>query len=82
MNEIVQFYGRRLLIIEQIEQRTVAQSQIIETIKNKLGRLDIFIDLSAQKIKPDPKNITNKTEFTLPNWSFIWAFLEELAGKS
>lgn len=83
IKENVQATGSRLFLIEQADYKTTNPSQLIDSIVAKMGQLDIFIDLSAQKteaeITDDKRDNGNGLEFSYPNWQFTQAALEEIA---
>jgi hypothetical protein len=78
----VQETGRHFLLLEQTEAVPKASmiTQLIETISNEWGHLDIFIDLSAQK--SDLAAISNgQAHKALPsaaNWLLRKAVLEKI----
>ena len=78
IRESVQSVGRHLLVIEQ---ETMTGKQLIEIITSELGRLDIFIDLSAQKREhtPGDKNDAAQTAaLSHPDWQLTHAVFEEM----
>lgn len=46
--ESVRSVGRNFLLIEEVEHQFFSADRLIQTVKTRMGRLDIFIDLSAQ----------------------------------
>ena len=49
IKESVQAYGQKLLLLDQAERPGKTSYQLIDTVVAELGRLDVLIDLSAQK---------------------------------
>ncbi|MDX1413327.1 MAG: hypothetical protein R3293_04000 [Candidatus Promineifilaceae bacterium] len=71
----------RLLIIQDVPAGAQEAAQLVDTISDQLGDLDIFIDLSVQPEQPaaasEPEGgaSTQKT----PHWPLMRAVLKELA---
>ncbi|MFO7679761.1 MAG: hypothetical protein R6X34_06890 [Chloroflexota bacterium] len=85
MRESVEAVGRRLLVIEEIECKPVSAEWLVQTVITHLGRLDIFIDLSAatKKIGRDrgseEENDPLQTpEFSSPRWALMEAAFQEI----
>jgi hypothetical protein len=79
----VQATGRHFLLLEPTgaEPKASMISQLMETIINELGHLDIFIDLSAQKSEPaaDSNGQAPQPFSSSVNWLLRGAVLEEIA---
>ena len=84
IKESAQSIGRHLLLIEQVDKKAIASRQLIETIQTELGRLDIFIDLSAEKDVSAPKSTGQSNGANLPGWPITQAqfVLKELVRSS
>lgn len=82
LKESVQPAGTRLFLIEQPDYQNVSPSRLIDSIVAKMGHLDIFIDLSAQKPESGTKDFRpvngSVSPFSGPNWQFTQAALEEI----
>lgn len=84
IKERVQSFGRKLLLLEQVEGRDVSPAHLVQTVVTELGQLDLFIDLSAQKSEPPLHENGNsqapsQTPMPIqPHWQFTTAVLHEI----
>ncbi|MCZ7666724.1 MAG: hypothetical protein M5U34_05580 [Chloroflexi bacterium] len=81
IKEIVQATGVRLCLIEQVEYKTSSPGRLIESIVAKMGRLDIFIDLSAQKTEAEDTDqiAGGESAFSYPSGSLPGQRCKEIA---
>lgn len=82
IKENVRGFGREILLIGAEDQNASSSKQLIQAITTELGRLDIFIDLSARKsneLKSKAKSEnTQQPDWSQPNWQLIGVVLEEM----
>ncbi len=81
VRESVESVGRRLLVIEESERNPTSAERLILTVIWHLGRLDIFIDLSAckRKLSTVESEKEQTKEWVPSNWSLMQAVLQEIA---
>lgn len=80
LRESVESVGRRLLVIEESERNSTSAEWLIQTVISHLGRLDIFIDLSAfkRKLSTVESEKEQTKEWFPSNWSLMQAALQEI----
>lgn len=78
IKESVQAAGGHLYLIEQKDYQALNPSHLIERIVANMGHLDIFIDLSAQKVETAAEGAGSEPELRYPDWQFSQAVFEEM----
>ncbi|MBK8986523.1 MAG: hypothetical protein IPM39_10650 [Chloroflexi bacterium] len=81
VRESVESVGRRLLVIEESDRNPTSAEGVIRTVIWQMGRLDIFIDLSAfkRKLSTLESEKGQIKEWVPSNWSLMQAALQEIA---
>lgn len=81
IKQSVESLGRRFLYIVETGQKPLAPDYLVRSAVSILGRIDIFIDLSAQ----EKETVTNNNGLTItkfrPTWQLRQPVLEQLAAN-
>jgi len=82
LQESVQAFGRRLLLIERAENQRFSFEQLIHKVVLSWGHFDIFIDVSAKQESTRQVNEEEKvpnTSWLPPQWRLTQTVLREMA---
>lgn len=75
---LVESAGRHFLLIEEATTQPVSAERLIQAVVNGLGRLDLFIDLSAYGQTLHPAEEQHLTAEQKPGWWLARAALHEI----
>jgi NAD(P)-dependent dehydrogenase (short-subunit alcohol dehydrogenase family) len=79
MNDEVESFGQRFLFIRDASGDDASAGHTIDTILSTFGRIDLFIDFSAEKRTPPTLDDKFTIETFLTDWQLMEAALKEIA---
>ncbi len=81
LRESVELLGRQFLYIEESQQTPLSANQFIRIITAEMGRLDIWIDLTAQKQKAKASQNGNGPQ-PRPTWQLMPSVVDAITSPT